>query len=208
MKIRTTVLLALLTFSFQTFTQAATYKLDKDHTTVGFKIKHLFSWVNGTFDDYTGSFNYDPEKPETWSAEAVIKTASINTRTEARDKHLINPDFFDAEKYPEITFKSTSVTDVTPQSAKLNGVLSMHGVEKPIVLDLQIHGVVKDPWGNVTAGFTATAKINRKDFGLTWNQAVETGQLLVGEEVEITIEVAGLLAEEAPESAPTADAGQ
>ena len=193
LKIGTLAVLCLLLIGSNA--HAAVYKLDKDHTTVGFKIKHLFSWVNGTFDDFDGSFVYDPDKPDTWKVETDIKAASIDTRVAPRDKHLKGADFFDVEKFPDITFKSSSITDVTPETAKIHGVLSLHGVEKPVDLDLQIHGVVKDPWGNTTAGFTATTKINRKDYGLTWNKAVETGQLLVGEEVEITIEVAGLLEE-------------
>ncbi len=180
---------------------AVTYELDAEHTTVGFKIRHLFSWVQGTFNEFEGTFNYEPEHPEMWDVEATIKTASIDTRVEQRDKHLKTADFFDVETYPTMTFKSLQVTDVTPETAKLHGLLSMHGVEKPVVLDLQIHGVGKDPWGNTRSGFTASTKINRKDFGLNWNKAVETGQLLVGEEVFITIEAEGLLKEAPAEPA-------
>ena len=102
-------------------------------------------------------------------------------------------DFFNVEKFPTLIFKSTKVTEAALESAKLNGLLTIHGVEKPVVFGLQIHGVAKDPWGNVRAAFTATTKINRKDFGLNWNQVVEAGQLLVGEEVMITLEVEGIL---------------
>ncbi|MBI4430143.1 MAG: polyisoprenoid-binding protein [Candidatus Omnitrophica bacterium] len=172
---------------------AVTYKLDTTHTTVGFKIRHLFSWVQGTFNEFEGTFDYDPEHPETWKTEAAIQAASIDTRVEQRDKHLRSADFFAVETYPTITFKSTQITDATAEVAKVNGLLSIHGVEKPVVLDLQIHGVGKDPWGNTRAGFTASVKINRKDFGLNWNELLETGQVLVGEEVFITIEVEGLL---------------
>ena len=172
---------------------AATYKIDTDHSTVSFKIRHILSNVQGHFKEFDGSFDYDPDKPGTWKTTAVIQAASIDTNVAPRDKHLRSADFFDVEKYPTLTFKSTEVSDVTPTNAKLHGLLTIHGVEKPAVFDLQILGVAKDPWGNVIASFTATAKINRKDFGLTWNKALETGQLLVGEEVEITLEVAGLL---------------
>ena len=172
---------------------AATYKIDKDHTTVGFKIRHLFSKVQGRFDQFEGTVDYEPGKPETWKAEAAIQVASINTNVEKRDNHLRSKDFFDVEKYPTMTFKSTGVKDATPEGAKLEGVLSLHGVEKPVVLNLEVHGVGKDPWGNVRAGFTAITKINRKDFGLTWNEIVEGGQVLVGEEVEITLEVEAIL---------------
>ena len=174
---------------------AATYKIDPDHTAVSFKIRHILSNVQGHFKQFEGSFDYDPDKPDIWKAEATIQTSSIDTNVAPRDKHLRSPDFFDAEKYPTITFKSARVSDVTPTSAKLNGLLAIHGVEKSVVLDLEIHGVAKDPWGNVRSAFTATTKINRKDFGLNWNQVLETGQVLVGEEVMITLEVEGLLQE-------------
>ena len=168
---------------------AATYKIDTDHSTVGFKIRHLLSNVNGRFNQFEGTIDYDPEKPDTWKANVTIQAASIDTNVAPRDKHLKSADFFDVEKFPTLTFKTTKVTDVTPAGAKLEGLLTIHGVEKPVVLDLEIHGVAKDPWGNVKAGFTATTKINRKDFGLTWNKAVESGQFLVGEEVLITLEI-------------------
>lgn len=176
---------------------AATYEIDRDHTTVGFKIRHLFSNVRGTFNDFSGTIAYEPGKPETWNVEAVIQAASIDTGVEKRDAHLKTKDFFDVELFPTLTFKSTKVTPVTDTTAKLEGVLNLHGIEKIVVMDLEIHGVGKDPWGNTKAGFTATTKINRRDFGLTWNQAVEAGRLLVGEEVEITIEAEGSLKEEA-----------
>ncbi len=170
----------------------ATYAIDKDHTSVSFKIRHLFSKVEGMFRDFEGTIAYDPEHPEQLQATAMIKAPSIDTRVEQRDNHLRSKDFFDVEQYPTITFTSTKVTDDTPNSAKLQGLLRIHGVEKPVVLDVEIHGVGKDPWGNVRAGFTGKTKINRKDFGLTWNKTLETGQLLVGEEVEITLEVEGI----------------
>lgn len=172
---------------------AATYKIDESHTTVSFKIRHILTPVQGYFKKFEGAFDYDPEKPETWKAEAAIDAASIDTNMEARDKHLRSADFFDVEKFPSVTFKSTGVTDVTPTSAKLNGLLNLHGIEKPVTLDLEIHGIVTDPWGNTIASFTGTTKINRKDFGLVWNKTLETGQVLVGEEVTIVLDVAGIL---------------
>ena len=171
---------------------AATYVIDADHSSVEFKIRHLFSKVHGTFRQFEGTFEYEPGDPKIWKANATIQAASIDTQVEKRDDHLRSKDFFEVETYPTITFTSTEATDVTETDAKLNGLLTIHGVEKPVVLDLKIHGEGKDPWGNVRAGFTGTLTINRKDFGLTWNKAVETGQLLVGEEVDITIEVEGL----------------
>ena len=193
---RFSLLILLAAFFINSQALAATYKIDADHTTVSFKIRHLLSNVQGRFNQFEGSFDYDPDKPETWKVTATVQAASIDTNVAARDKHLRSADFFDVEKYPALTFVSTEVTDNTPSSAKLHGLLTIHGVEKPAVFDLEILGVTKDPWGNTLAGFTAAAKINRKDFGLTWNQAVETGQLLVGEEVTITLEAAGILQKE------------
>lgn len=171
---------------------AATYAIDADHTTVSFKIRHLFTKVVGTFNAFSGSFDYVPGQPDQWRVEATIQAASIDTRVEPRDKHLRSADFFNAEQYPTLTFRSVQVTDATSTSATLHGLLNLHGVERPVVLELEIHGEGTDPWGNVRAGFTATTRLNRKDFGLTWNQVVEGGQLLVGEEVEITLEVEGI----------------
>jgi polyisoprenoid-binding protein YceI len=176
-----------------TSARATTYALDKDHTAIGFKIRHMFSSVQGTFDQYEGRVVYIPGESEKWKAEATIQVESINTRVEERDKHLRSSDFFDVQQYPTITFKSTRVTDETATTAKLHGLLTIRGVEQPVVLDLVIHGEGKDPWGNMRSGFTATTKINRKDFGLTWNQAMEAGQLLVGEEVEILLEIEGIV---------------
>ena len=172
---------------------ADTYTIDLDHSAVTFKIRHLFSKVAGTFNQFEGTIEYEPGKPETWKTQAVIQAASIDTRVEKRDNHLRSKAFFEVEKYPTLTFTSTQVTDMTDKGAKLHGTLTMHGVQKPVVLDLQIHGVGKDPWGNVRAGFTATTTIDRKDFGVAWNQAAEGGGLLLGDEVEITLEMEGLL---------------
>ncbi len=173
--------------------QAATYQVDPDHTSVSFKIRHLFSNVQGHFKTFEGVMEYEPGKPELWNTSGAIDAASIDTNVPARDKHLRSADFFEVEKYPKIEFQTTGIKEATDTGCKLTGLLKMHGVEKPVTLDVEIHGVGKDPWGNVRAGFTATTKLNRKDFGLTWNEALETGQLLVGEEVVITIEAEGIL---------------
>jgi polyisoprenoid-binding protein YceI len=185
--------LSILLLTQPAFT--ATYKVDPDHSAVTFKIRHLFSQVQGTFNKYEGTIEYEPGKPETWSAAGTIDVDSINTNVPNRDKHLKSPDFFDVAKYPTITFKTTKVTAESDTKAKVQGVMTMHGVEKPIELDVEIHGVGKDPWGNVRAGFTATTKINRKDFGIDYNAPLETGQLMLGEEVAITIEAEGILDE-------------
>ena len=186
--------LLLLSFliGFAVQAHASNYKIDPQHSTVSFKIRHLFSWVQGSFDKFEGDFTYDPQDPESWMVTASIDPASINTKVDQRDTHLRSKDFFDVEAYPSMSFESTQVMDITPTSAKIYGNLKIHGVEKLVVLDLEIHGEGQDPWGNVLAGFTATTKLNRRDFGLIWNQVVETGQVLVGEEVLITIDIEGI----------------
>lgn len=184
---------ALLFLSAPVF--AANYAVDTDHTSVSFKVHHILGWVEGHFKKFEGNFAYEPGKSETWQTKGTIDVAGIDTNVPERDKHLRSADFFDAEKYPTISFVSTQVTDANQTGAKLHGLITIHGVEKPVVLDVQPNGVMKDPWGNTRASFTATAKLNRKDFGMVWNQVLDKGQLLVGEEVVITLEVDGLLKE-------------
>jgi len=179
--------LAVLT----TAARATDYEIDAAHTQVGFKVKHVTGKVPGRFTKFSGSFTYDAKNPKSWKADAVIDAASINTDNEKRDGHLKSPDFFDVAKFPEITFKSTKVTGLKGNHAKLHGDLTMHGVTKPVVLDLEIGGVDKDPWGNENAGFTATVTINRKDYGIVWNKVLDSGGVLVGEDVLITLEVSG-----------------
>ena len=172
---------------------AAPYKVDKDHTSVSFKVRHLFSNVQGQFRDFDGTIEYDPDKPETWGAQGTIQVGSIDTGVAQRDKHLKSADFFETDKYPTITFKTTKVTDVTKESANVEGLLMMHGVEKPVRVDVEIHGVGQDPWGNTRAGFTATTKLNRQDFGVKWNEKLDSGGFLVGDDVMVTIEMEAIL---------------
>ena len=187
---RNKLVVSLLFLAFFTVSaHAATYAVDPGHSSVTFKIRHLFSNVQGQFTKYEGTIDYDPAKAETWATGGTIDVTSINTNEPKRDKHLLSADFFDAEKFPKIEFKSTGVKEVTPTSAKLEGVITIHGVEKPILLDVAINGAGKDPWGNTRAAFTATTKIDRKDFGINWNQALDNGGVLVGEEVQITLEI-------------------
>jgi len=171
---------------------AATYSVDPDHSTVSFKIKHILSKTQGQFNKFEGTFDFEPGQPEGWSASGVIQTESIDTNVAGRDKHLKGADFFDVEKFPTIEFKTTAVKDATETGAKVEGALKMHGVEKPIVLDVIIAGIADDPWGNTRAAFTATTVINRKDFGMTYNQALDKGGLMLGENVEITLEIEGI----------------
>lgn len=175
--------------------RATTYKVDPEHTSVNFTVRHLLTQVRGHFGKFEGRIEFDPASPEKTKIEGTIDAASINTNVEERDKDLRSPRFFDVEKFPKLTFVSTRAvrSGKNTTAGKLYGNLTMHGVEKPVVLDVSYAGEAKDPWGNRRAGFTATATINRKDFGLTWNETLETGGVLVGDEVKIEIEAEGLV---------------
>ncbi len=175
---------------------AANWKVDRSHTTVGFGVSHLFTSVQGRFDRFDGRIEFDPEKPEAAVVRATIDAASINTNNAKRDKHLRSGDFFDVEKYPTLSFESTrGVSEMKDNRGLLAGNLTIRGVTKPVVFDVIFRGQGKDPWGNLRAGFVATLNINRKDYGLNWNEVLETGGWLVGEEVEIRIDIEGILDE-------------
>ncbi len=173
---------------------AAVYNVDAEHSSVSFKIRHLLSKTMGTFKKFEGTIEYEAGKPETWKAQGSIDVASMDTAVPQRDKHLLTADFFDVEKFPKITFKTTGVKNVTDTKATVDGLITIHGIEKPIILDVEILGVANDPWGNVRSAYSATTKINRKDFGIVWNKTLDAGGLMLGEEVEITIEVEGIKA--------------
>ena len=173
---------------------ATTYKIDPDHTNVSFHVRHLFTSVTGRFEKFEGVIRLDDHDPAKTTVEGSIDAASINTNVARRDNHLRSPDFFDVEKFPKITFKTTSVSDIddAAKASKLHGVLTIHGVEKPVVLEAAFLGSGKDPAGNQRAGFHASTTINRKDFGLNWNKALEAGGFLVGDEVTIDIDAEGV----------------
>jgi polyisoprenoid-binding protein YceI len=167
---------------------AGKYKLDTAHGEVGFKVKHLgISTVRGKFKDFAGAFDWDEKTGKLENLTATIKTSTIDTNEPKRDDHLRSPDFFDAKKFPTIEYKATKVETSANKPTKIIGNLTMHGVTKEVPLDVKYEGSTKDPWGNEHIGFEATGKINRKDFGLAWNKTLETGGLLVGEEVTIEI---------------------
>ncbi len=201
MKRKSFLLLSVLSFTVAPV-HAATYTVDADHSSVTFKVKHLLSKTQGQFKKFEGTVDFEPGKPETWSAAGLIQVASIDTNSAERDKHLLTADFFDAQNNPTIEFKTTEVKESTETTAKVEGIMKMHGVEKPIVLDVTIGGIAADPWGNTRAAFSATTKIDRKDFGMVWNKTLDKGGLMVGEEVEISLEVEGILkkTEEAPKA--------
>ena len=168
----------------------ATYQIDSAHSVAAFSIRHMMiANVRGEFTKLTGTINYDPAKPTATTIEGSIDVHTINTREADRDTHLKSPDFFDAEKYPQLTFKSKSVSG-SGTDWKVKGDMTIHGVTKEVTFDVEgPTSEAKDPWGNMRIGATATTKVNRKDFGLHWNAALEMGGVLVGDDVKITIDL-------------------
>lgn len=184
MNFLTTVLAGLLIGS--TVASAALYKVDVSHSTVGFKVKHMMiSTVTGKFGNFSGS--YELEKGIFKSLKGDIKATSIDTGIVKRDDHLRSADFFDVAKYGDITFVMTGAT-----KDKMTGNLTIRGITKKVTLDIDMGGVVTDPWGNQRSGFVLTGQINRKDFGLNWNKAIEAGGVVVGDEVKLVVEIEGI----------------
>lgn len=196
MRHKNIVVLAVLSLILSaTRAQAAKFVIDPVHSDVTFKIRHMMvSKVSGRFGKFSGEVSYDEKNPSAWSAAAAIDAASIDTNNEKRDGHLKSPDFFDVQKYPMITFKTTGVKNISGNKSQLNGLLMMHGVEKTVTLELEVGGVVTEK-GKTKAGFEAVTKINRKDFGISYNSILESGGLALGEEVEISIRIEAELAE-------------
>ncbi|NNM98304.1 MAG: YceI family protein [Candidatus Eremiobacteraeota bacterium] len=168
------------------------YAIDPSHTSVEFLVRHMMlAKVRGRFTGVTGSFAVPDQGTMPTEIEVQIAASTIDTREEQRDTHLKSADFLDVEHFASIDFKSTQV-EGSGEKFRLHGVLSIHGVSRPVVLEAAFEGRATDPWGNARIGFTAQTTIGRKDFGLTWNQALETGGLLVGDEVRIELNVEGI----------------
>lgn len=186
--------------------EAARYKIDPAHSRIEFKVRHMMvSKVTGSFDKFSGWFDYEPAKAKNWKTEAVIEAASINTVNKDRDTHLRSADFLDVEKHKTITFKLTEAVSDNNVGNKITGDLSIRGITKPVTLSLEETGMLaKDPWGQARAGFAARTVINRRDYGITWSTMLETGGAVVGDQVEITIEIEGIL-ETAATPAPAKD---
>jgi polyisoprenoid-binding protein YceI len=169
---------------------AGTYNLDTTHSNLGFKVKHLMiSNVSGKFDKFNGSFVYDEKTKTLKSLKGTAEVASINTEDAKRDGHLKSADFFDAANHPEITYELEKI-----KGNKAYGKLTIRGTSKTVIFNYDDNGMITDPWGNKRVGLELSGKINRKDFGLNWNKALEAGGVLVGETVKINIEVEGVLA--------------
>jgi len=169
--------------------EMARWDLDPDHSIIEFRVAHMVvSKTAGRFMDYTGLVEMDAEAQQFKTIEATINTASVNTNHEKRDAHLRNADFFDVEKYPAMTYKMKSYKKAG-EGYQAVGDLTLHGVTKEITLAGTFNGVSKDPWGNTRAGFTAEGKVNRKDFGMVWNKTLDTGGFVVGDDVNIRLDI-------------------
>ena len=168
-----------------------TWKLDPAHSHAEFKVRHMMiSNVKGTFSGLTGTLLENPTDPTRSTLEASIDVSTVSTGDAQRDGHLKSADFFEVEKYPTMTFKSTGVERKGEADYRVTGDLTLHGITKPVTFAVEGPTAPgKDPWGNTRIGLSATTKINRKDFGLNWNAALETGGILVGEDVQITLEI-------------------
>jgi polyisoprenoid-binding protein YceI len=176
-------------------TLTGTYNIDPAHTRIGFVARHaMVTKVRGSFNEFEGSGTLDADNPANSKIELTIKTASIDTRHPDRDAHLRSNDFFDMDNYPEIHFVSTSVEKVDADNYKVTGDLTIKGVTRPVTVDFELTGPVKDPYGNLRIGLDGSAVVNRKDWGVNWNAALEAGGVLVSEKVNLEFEVSAVKA--------------
>jgi len=191
MRVRTWLLAAAALMVMPGPALAKTYTVDRDHSAVSFRIRHLFTEVQGRFLEFQGTIVFDPAKPDATQVKGAIVAKSIDTDNQKRDDHLRTAEFFDVAQFPDIRFESTQVTDVdkAANTAKIHGNLTMRGVTKPVVLKAKFVGEAADPWGNQKAGFNAETTIDRREWALTWNKALEAGNVLVGNDVTIRIDV-------------------
>jgi polyisoprenoid-binding protein YceI len=166
-----------------------TYTIDKSHSEVLFQVRHLVTKVRGRFSDFAGTIVFDEQAPASSSVVFTVKADSIDTNEPNRDAHLRAEDFFFAEKFPEISFASARVEEKGSDRYDVLGTLTIRGVAKEVTLPVNFLGVAKDPWGNTKVGFDTEITLNRKDFGLLWNAALETGGFLVGDDVKVTLSI-------------------
>ncbi|HRQ37878.1 MAG TPA: YceI family protein [Chloroflexota bacterium] len=167
-----------------------TWQIDSAHSQIYFTVRHMMiSKVRGQFESFTGTVNYNEENPTSTTVDIQIDAASLNTKEGQRDGHLKSPDFLDVANYPVVRFQSTKVEKTGEDTGKLYGELTIRDVTKPVVLDVEYAGQAQSPWGTVSAGFSGSTSINRKDWGLNWNQALETGGVLVADKIQIEIEL-------------------
>ena len=186
-----TAIATIIALALPVIASATTWTIDPEHSNVGFKVRHMMiSNVKGNFEKFSGTVDIDDKEITKSKVSVSIETASITTNVQKRDDHLKSAEFFDVAKYPTMTFVSKKVARTGKDKLKVTGDLTLHGVTKEVVLDVEgPTAESKDPWGTIRRGATATTRINRKDFGLVWNKALETGGVAVGEEVFITLEI-------------------
>ncbi len=189
MSIRRLLPLAILTLAAGPALAADTLVIDRSHSEAGFQVRHLFSNVSGRFGAFEGTIAMDAAKPEASSVTFRIDASSIDTDNADRDKHLRSADFFDVVTHPMITFTSQKVRATGKDRYAVTGTLTMHGVAKTITLPVSFLGAGKDPWGNERSGFSTSVTLNRKDFGINWNKALDNGGLLLGEDVAVTVDI-------------------
>ena len=174
-------------------TLTGSYTIDPTHSRVGFVARHaMVTKVRGSFNEFEGSGYFDAENPAESRAQLTIQAASIDTRNADRDGHLKSNDFFDMENYPQITFTSTAVEQVEPENYRVIGDLTIKGVTKPVTVDFEYTGTAVDPFGNTRIGFEGRTTVNRKDWGVNWNTALEAGGVLVSEKVTLEFEVSAI----------------
>jgi polyisoprenoid-binding protein YceI len=167
-----------------------TWQIDSSHSHINFTARHMMiSKVRGSFENFNGTVNFDEQDPANTTVNVEVDLTSITTRDEQRDGHLKSPDFFDVENHPTMKFVSTRVEQIDENNGRLYGQLTIKGISKEVVLDVEYAGIAKSPWGTESAGFSATGSLNRKDWGLNWNQTLETGGVLVGDKINIEIEL-------------------
>lgn len=179
------------------------WQIDPAHSHVQFAVRHMMiSTVRGQFEKFGGTIDFNPERPEDSAISVQIDAASINTRQPDRDNHLRSADFLNAEVYPAILFESKRIEQTGEDSGRVIGDLTIRDVTREVVLDVEYAGMARSPWGMTSAGFSATTTLDRKEWGLTWNQALETGGMLVGDKIKVSIEIEIVKQEqEAPQAA-------
>jgi polyisoprenoid-binding protein YceI len=198
------VTLGALLLPVQAWAEARTYTIDRAHSNVKFKIRHLISEVEGRFTEFDGSVTYDPQAPQASNVEMTVQSASIDTDNTRRDDHLRSPDFFEVEKFPTLSFKSVSVEPESATALRITGDLTIHGVTKRVTIPVRVTGTMPFREGE-KAGFATTFTVDRKDYNVTWNRNVDQGGVVLGDEVEITIRLEADWAP--PPPAPAAGSG-
>ena len=170
-----------------------TFVIDADHSEVGFSVRHLMSRTRGRFARFTGEIQLDRVQPENSSVRFEVDAASIDTRQKDRDAHLRSPEFFDVERFPVVRFTSRNIEKLDGERFRVEGALEMRGILKPVTLEVSYLGIARDPWGNERAGFSTQTIVNRKEFGMVWNAALDNGGVILGDDVTLTIDLETVL---------------